>query len=786
MSLIHILNNYHDPFPHLIGRGGLHFHPSRRIIGGMLGRGDRDIVPISKGALSLPKQQASEQAEEDEDIQLIQEETSSQQASEPDVIQDIVFKQNGDLYSLRDPRNNNLANACKIRGLSSEGTRRELWERMDKFIKKLVEKHVEKPKEKIKKKDEEKEAKELVKAKANEKKVLDNLEENINVIKTKLKREKAEMNANLMSTSELKDIENLKKSVESRLETAFKSLPDIVAKSNKLLDLIKKLEDIHAQKEENMNLSDDDDEDNDESITKFVLDGYEPKLKELETKAINDQKFEKIDILNLQQVKDYLNEAKSITLIKGYEFPKYLNALETLLNQIDNINEILKNNKKNKIKNEEDKKLKEIESKSKQVQENAERLKKEAVILENLRLAKEAKRAKQQAIENEKQRLVGIIDAFEKRFAKASDKDDKYETRLANAKDELQRTGKLDKYEGILQEYTLMKDTEKAEAEAEAEAKAEADAKAEAESKKISSKVDMNFIKNFIAHFNSKKTRNTKVKAYYDFYDSKDHPEGPNAETLKALVLKRDELLDKFDKEQAIKNKNKAPTNAQVKKSISDIGLPQGMSFEVYMTNYENGRKIIRLITGSDSEATLTNNSPRIANGIICDNGRSLKDNCVIDGSNGDACLEFKARMNIKFLELKDTATIGLTTTKLGSNLSFNLMFDKVGSKWKVKNVFIDDDRNIIDGKLIKTLFDDNILRDYFAIYKFEDCIAYYDILDDMTDDIKVFNDGKKNIFVGKIGTHYQFVKYKFKAQKGVFDTNEFPIPKTKFKIITK
>ena len=45
-NLIHILNNYHDPFPHIQGRGGLQFHPYRRIMGGMLGGAEEtEIIP---------------------------------------------------------------------------------------------------------------------------------------------------------------------------------------------------------------------------------------------------------------------------------------------------------------------------------------------------------------------------------------------------------------------------------------------------------------------------------------------------------------------------------------------------------------------------------------------------------------------------------------------------------------------------------------------------------------------------------------------------------------------
>lgn len=53
-NLIHILNNYHDPFPHIQGRGGLQFHPSRRIIGGMLGGAEEtSIIPAETSETAI-------------------------------------------------------------------------------------------------------------------------------------------------------------------------------------------------------------------------------------------------------------------------------------------------------------------------------------------------------------------------------------------------------------------------------------------------------------------------------------------------------------------------------------------------------------------------------------------------------------------------------------------------------------------------------------------------------------------------------------------------------------
>ena len=88
MSLIHILNNYHDPFPHLKGRGGLQFHPSRHIIGGALSN-ELAIKQISD--LLAQVEQPTEQSpvdttEEDEIKERLEqyEQSQSQQASEPE------------------------------------------------------------------------------------------------------------------------------------------------------------------------------------------------------------------------------------------------------------------------------------------------------------------------------------------------------------------------------------------------------------------------------------------------------------------------------------------------------------------------------------------------------------------------------------------------------------------------------------------------------------------------------------------------------------------------------
>jgi len=280
-------------------------------------------------------------------------------------------------------------------------------------------------------------------------------------------------------------------------------------------------------------------------------------------------------------------------------------------------------------------------------------------------------------------------------------------------------------------------------------------------------------LKKFMKNFNKLTTESNKRKEiesieYFKrngIYSSK---------LYNAMIKETTKAMDIFLDIKKEKNKDKYPTNTEIKKLMK--GMKQGVGFEVVMVKTTEGKQIIRLITGSNSEITFTHNSPNII--------KSLSEYCVIDASNKDACLEFKARLLIVFKKLADTDTIGLTTTKLGSNPSFKLEFTKKGNEWKVKNVIITSDKNIINGQLVKYLFDDNEERDYYAIYKFKDCVGYYNILDDMTDDVDVYNLKKKNILVEKIGNYYQFDKCNYKKLPITIEgkkIHEYQIPKTKF-----
>ena len=151
MSLIHILNNYHNPFPHLNGRGGLQFHPSRHIIGGALSN-EVALQQISDllTQVEQPIERLSIDTSEDDEIrerlaQYEQSQSILQQASEPEPEKlkieenEGIFKQNGELYAHGSISATVWRNACKKRGLSTEGSRQELYTRLNNFLKKQKE-----------------------------------------------------------------------------------------------------------------------------------------------------------------------------------------------------------------------------------------------------------------------------------------------------------------------------------------------------------------------------------------------------------------------------------------------------------------------------------------------------------------------------------------------------------------------------------------------------------------------------------------------------------------------
>lgn len=302
---------------------------------------------------------------------------------------------------------------------------------------------------------------------------------------------------------------------------------------------------------------------------------------------------------------------------------------------------------------------------------------------------------------------------------------------------------------------------------------------------KLLSKEDNEMLEAFERDFNSKRTANTKMKVFNtfeNFYKEK----MISAKAFEAIEKKFSEKI----KEYTAKTKA-TPTNPQIKKAIKDLGGRQGESFEIYMTTSDIGKAIIKKITGSESPPILSTYSSYINQEVIVRKATENKPElrlgqvCVIDGYTLEACLEFKSRLKISFKELDKGDFIGLTTTKLSDNVSFELLFNKTDDGWKIKNIYISDKRNIVYGNYVDYMFDDeDENKDYYAIYQFKDCIAYYDITNDITDNRKEYDSGEKNILVKKFGKSYNFCEYRYEPVEGPHKTMEFPIPKSKFKPI--
>jgi hypothetical protein len=153
MSLIHILNNYHDPFPHLKGRGGLQFHPSRRIIGGALSNqlAQQQVTDMIAQIKETELPEKIDYPDVDDYIEKIE---NKLQASEPEPEPE-QYLTNEEIKDIKISKYNNkdkLAKLAKSMKLPTDGTNNEIKERIKKRIEKANEKPVEK--EKPKKKEE--------------------------------------------------------------------------------------------------------------------------------------------------------------------------------------------------------------------------------------------------------------------------------------------------------------------------------------------------------------------------------------------------------------------------------------------------------------------------------------------------------------------------------------------------------------------------------------------------------------------------------------------------------
>jgi hypothetical protein len=402
MSLIHILNNYHDPFPHLKGRGGLQFHPSRRIIGGALSNqlAQQQITDMIAQIKETEFPEKLDYPNVDDYIEKIE---NKLQASEPEPEPE-QYLTNEEIKDNKISKYNNkdkLEKLAKSMKLPIDGTNKEIKERIKERIEKAnekpVEKVVEKPKDKISKKTEDYDEKEIRKAKANEPKKLELIAKKLIEVNKKIKREN-ETDHIVASESDEKEIRKSITETKESLNTVFSKLPIFVEKTNELLKKLEELIDIIEEKEPS---SDDEDTPNTKALQENIVDNVDKFKHYVDTNQI---KLSGKDINQLEGAKSQIKKFMEIIYNDKAEakMPKYLKLCKETLLKIDGI--FAKNTQN--IKDVEDAKqkqtLKVIKSKTKEAEDKAELLKREEDIKEKVIQAREAKRAeklKQEAIE---------------------------------------------------------------------------------------------------------------------------------------------------------------------------------------------------------------------------------------------------------------------------------------------------------------------------------------------------------------------------------------------------
>ena len=162
--MLQLLNKGRNPFPHLKGMGGLHYHPSRHmiggrsiikpservsyhdahIIGGMIGNelvlspDETQLISDVDRFLSKPTQIHDEENEDEEN------EEESEPQKEPSLLStkidesnQLIFKKDkNELYTIAKFNVSNLQEALKYRSLDITGTKKELYDRLSTYVSK--------------------------------------------------------------------------------------------------------------------------------------------------------------------------------------------------------------------------------------------------------------------------------------------------------------------------------------------------------------------------------------------------------------------------------------------------------------------------------------------------------------------------------------------------------------------------------------------------------------------------------------------------------------------------
>jgi hypothetical protein len=782
--MLHILNKRRNPFPHLKGKGGLYYHPSRhmiggqsiikpfervpfynaKIIGGMIG-GEENQLVVSNGPAEEPEEEVEEEQPSEEETQPDEDEESrdflpiENISTIIDIVSTVIDSYNdpNSAYS-RGELTKQLTNLISNKLI----TNKEDIENINNWKKLSVNKSKEKDTS-------------LLKTVLNE--------------YTKSKRKLEKVKANHEKIEEKSPNSIVKNYYKTKFEEMEESHEQINSIQKDILDNFKKLlKDQSFSKEQYVNAGE-----NKKSVEYVLYKLNQQTLKDYINESIptyynfllqvyslytvssdkikNDilKEYPKMDIPlinksifdNLDLYKKMAKDSVEFTITKLNEFEKMFSPyykyitkhninvpknIEIMQRQLDTILKITKEGILEDLKEKQDARLK---ASSELIGEEVKKEKDENIIK-----SKKTKKEEKQKLRDYSSSLYAkYLEYFPERI----DED------MQASTDGIIPSFKLTEMENAI-------DAKKAE-------------KAKPKQDEESIPKDMSdVIEGYIKNFNSRRTGNTKYDLINEYELMKNN--GMIDEKTWSKIVKKDkELKQKFNE----KNKYKALTGKQTEMAIKKSGSSYGSAFEELMITGD-GKNFLYIITDSISEIYPTDLSPNIADGIVVGKdslGRplTLRQSCVIDAFNDVACFEFKARIKKKgdeSLSYKSVSHIGLTTTKLSQNVSFKLLFSKEGGKFKISNVEITDERNIIKGKFVDQLFTNDVSKDYYGIFMLKEGVYYYDILDDMTDDPKLFKDGIKNILVKNILGTYQFQACNYNIEKGQMGL-EYQIPKEKF-----
>jgi hypothetical protein len=748
MSLIHILNNYHDPFPQLTGRGGLHFHPSRQIVGGMLRIEDNkksikdDVIDLAIDVLSHQSQPKNiTDTSEDEELKKKLgevEENIKMQVEDKDALpspyltlSEIKKIKKSEYNKLNKPELKMLCDKLKI---DSNGTKPELISRITNRIEE----------------SQKKSPSELYEENIKGEKEIKEVEEGID---------------DELSVKEMKFIENKQLHTlefRRRLVDLLKQYSTYVTAINRLLELFdpkknpttEAIEGIKKQIEGSKKHI---------PLIKKALKASIGKRQEFIKNNIEKSGEMAIKILKILvfKAKKLIEIAQEVLKVKEPNTEELTRQSKKILELFTDVAiDVIKGKKetKEKGKDEMQKKLKKRQEekteaepeiqKEQEEQEKKVKIKKSQLATADL----ESELLQQQFEEQElkkKQEEGQLLSKFQ--HLKGEEPEKLYDKAIAYYNGH----GTLGHYKGVMEKYL---DTLKEKPE----------------------------------------TEYIEPVEYYELGSIYAGKKKPTKKELEAEEAEFKRLRELAKIEEAGSSPAQFAHDIKVwcdQRRLNDnTGRVNGdgKALEVYFTKNEFGIKTLKYVAQENSEIKNvdvkgTTNIPD----CITKYGQ-LRDSCVFDLFNESCIFEIKYRakngdgyFSINYNDPK-LKYIPLTATKIEGNDWFTPIWKKdPKGNFKIINVNCEYKPPIESPESPKVdclVYKNNNFRDLYAIFLLEDGLYKYDISNDVTDDESEYKRGLKNILVKKVSEKtFTFLRTRYNRGKNYENKNEYQIPKSKF-----